>query len=83
MPCLPLARSKLCRILLFASAFSHAEDCNGALDRFIAESGETCAEKVVSYMHGEKLMPPRRAMGVVAMEYFECQGLMSDFEDKE
>ena len=68
------------RVLVMSRKYFEAqflEDCDGAIDRYIAESGETCAEKVVSYMRGEKLMPPRRAMDVVAREHFECQALVS------
>jgi len=53
------------------------EDCEGALDQLIGQSGQTCAEQALSYMRGDDLMLPRRAMDMVGMEFFECGGLLS------
>lgn len=51
-------------------------DCDGSVDRIVGLSGESCAEKVVSLMLGEDLMPPRRAMNTVGMSFMECRGLL-------
>jgi len=51
-------------------------DCDGALDRLVGLSGETCAEKVVALMLGEHMMPPRRAMNTIGMSHMECRGLL-------
>jgi hypothetical protein len=68
------------RVLVMSRAYldeQFEEDCEGTLDQLIGQSGKTCAEQALSYMRGDDLMLPRRAMDMVGMEYYECGGLLS------